>query len=204
MKKTIYLIIPLLFIVGVWFLLETGGWLTYDYGLHCTRCLLDRHVIEKRLFGYTVSRRETVRTPAQDYERLFGHPCKHVFRTGGTGSSRGLFLDRGIMCGITAEGAIFSYRLGAMQSVYDVERNFVDNELALRTFKLIDGLLPADATLDDIENLTPDFAGVLSLLARKLYKVSSTEEWRGVLKDAEGGFTSELGDAARQASHRIK
>ena len=66
-------------VVVVWLLLEFGGWSTYDYGLHCTRCALRKRVVEKHLFGCTVYRREGEATPAQDYERLFGHPCEHVF-----------------------------------------------------------------------------------------------------------------------------
>jgi hypothetical protein len=177
--------------IAVWLCLETGGWQTYDYGLQCTKCVLDRYIVEKRLFGITIFRRETVQTPARDYERLFGKACDHIFRKGGFGRTTGILLARSTADGLTADH-IFSYRTTAVRVTFDAELRLHDSALALRSFSFIDGLLPADFPVADQKKLNPNFAPILFLFADKLQQVNSTAGWQQILEEAQAGFTNEL------------
>jgi hypothetical protein len=49
-----------------------GAWTTFDYGLRCTKCLADKHVVEEHFFGIPFFRSATDRYPGADYERIFG------------------------------------------------------------------------------------------------------------------------------------
>ena len=77
------------------------AWTTFDYGLDCAKCLLGKQFVEQQLFGITVSRRTVNVERAADYERIFGHPCEHVFRKGGFGRGTHSLLSFGIGCGMT-------------------------------------------------------------------------------------------------------
>src|SRR3954463_11081479 len=62
-----------------------GAWKGYDYSLVCAKCLASKHIIEQHFLGITFSRTMRNTKPAADYERIFGHPCEHIFRKSGFG-----------------------------------------------------------------------------------------------------------------------
>ncbi len=171
-----------------------GAWTTYDYGLRCTKCLADKHVVEQQLFGITVSRRTKDRDQAADYERIFGHPCEHVFRKGGFGRGWHSLLGSGIGCGMTGEGVFIRPRIEAVSAAYDAEHRLHDRELTLATFQFIDTLMPPDIPMQQRRDLPETTQSTTFLLGSFLRRAKTVEQWRAVLDAAHQNFndTSKL------------
>ena len=166
-----------------------GAWTTYDYGLQCTKCLADKHVVEQQLFGITVSRRIKDGDPAANYERIFGHPCEHVFRKGDFGRSRHSLLGSGIACGITGEGAFVRPRIEAVSATYDAEHRLHDHDLTLATFQLIDTLMPPDIQMQQRRDLSKTTQSTTFNLGLFLRRAKTGEQWLAVLDAARQNFT---------------
>jgi hypothetical protein len=166
-----------------------GAWTTYDFGLRCTKCLADKHVVEQQLFGLTLSRRSKDRDPAADYERIFGHPCEHVFRKGGFGRGWHSLLGSGIGCGITGEGVLIRPRIEAVSAAYDAEQRLHDRKLTLDTFQLIDTLMPPDIQMRHRHDLPETAQSTTLLLGSFLRRAKTVEQWRAVLAAARKDFS---------------
>jgi hypothetical protein len=166
-----------------------GAWTTYDYGLRCTKCLAGKHVVEQQLFGITVSRHTTDRDTAADYERIFGHPCEHVFRKGGFGRGWHSILGSGIGCGITGEGAFIGPRIEAVSATYDADHRLHDHDLTLATFQFIDTLMPPDIQQQQRHDLPATAESTTSLLGSFLHHAKTVEQWRAVLDAARQNFS---------------
>jgi hypothetical protein len=166
-----------------------GAWTTFDYGLRCTKCLADKHVVEQHLFGITVSRRTKDRDPAADYERVFGHPCQHIFRRGGFGRGSHSLLGSSIGCGMTGEGVFTRPRLEAVSATYDAERRLHDRDLTLATFQVIDTLMPPDIQMQQRRDLPETAQSTTFLLGSFLRRAKTVEQWHAVLDAARQNFT---------------
>ena len=158
------------------------GGSTYDYGLHCTKCLLDRHVGVLKCFGIPFYRSSTERSRAADYEGIFNQPCRHVFRTGGFGRSS-MFGGR-IGCGTTAEGAFLRYRFRAVATTYQLAKRFGDKQIARDTFAIIDRLMPPDTRRSQGAFIPSE----LLYLSDYLDRITTREEWLDVLRCATNDF----------------
>jgi len=158
------------------------GGSTYDYGLRCTKCLLDRHIIERKCFGIPFYRSSTKRTKAADCEGIFNQPCQHVFRTGGFGRSP--LFGGSIGCGVTAEGNFLRYRIQAVVTTYELAKRFGDKQTARDTFAVIDRLMPPDTRPSEGAYIPSE----LMQLSWYLEKVTTREEWLDVLRCATNGF----------------
>lgn len=165
-----------------------GAWTTYDYAIGCTKCLLGKQVVEQKLFGITVFRRTVNVERAADYERIFGHPCKHVFRKGGFGCGSHSLLGFSIGCGIIGEGAFVQSRLEAVSATYAVEQRLHDRELTLDTFRLIDTLMPPDIQMQQRRDLPEAAQSTLFLLGSFLRRVNTVGQWRAILDAARENF----------------
>ena len=166
-----------------------GAWSTYDYGLRCTKCLAGKHVVEQRFFGIPFFRSTTTRATEADYERIFGHPCQHIFRKGGFGrGSRLLFMPAAVACGSTAEGSFVRPRIEAVSATYAVERRLPGRELALDTLRAIDQMWPPDIKLEQREEISQQARSTVLNLGFYLPRVKTVEQWQAVLTAAQGGF----------------
>lgn len=166
-----------------------GAWTTIDYGLRCTKCLTDQHVVEQRFFGITFARSAKARTPPADYERIFGRPCEHVFRKGGFGWGTHGLLGGIIGCGITGEGMFVEPRIIAIRSVYSAEARLHERDLTLASFELVDRLFPADLNLKDRKSLDYTTPSTLVTFASYLEKAQSVDAWRKAIAEAKDDFS---------------
>ena len=166
-----------------------GAWTTFDYNLKCAKCLASKHVVEQQLFGITVSRTTKDMDPAADYQRIFGHPCEHVFRKGGFGRGWHSLLGSGIGCGITGEGGFVRPRIEAVSATYDAEHRLHDHDLTLATFQLIDTLMPPDVQMQQRRDLPETAQSTTFLLGSFLRRAKTVEQWRAVLDATRQNFS---------------
>jgi hypothetical protein len=77
----------LLALSGVVLVLVAGAfaWSAYDYSRICTKCLATQHVVEQRIMGLTLRTTTSEGEKEEDYERIYGRTCEHVFHQGGYG-----------------------------------------------------------------------------------------------------------------------
>jgi hypothetical protein len=176
------------FFIGFIVCVAFGAWTTFDYGLQCTKCLVDKHVVEQHLFGITISRRTEDRDSGADYERVFGHPCQHVFRKGGFGRGSHSLFGSSIGCGITGEGAFVRPRLEAVAATYDAENRLHNHALTVATFGLIDTLMPPEIKMQQRRDLPETAQSTTILLGSFLRRAKTVEQWRAVLDAARKNF----------------
>jgi hypothetical protein len=171
-----------------------GAWTTFDYSLDCTKCLASKHVVEQKAFGITISHSTEDEDKGEDYPRIFGHPCEHVFRKGGFGEAWHSLFGSGIGCGVTGEGIFIRPRLEAVAVTYDAEQRLHDRDLTLATFQLIDTLMPADSRMPPQHAWPQTPRRTTSLLGIFLRRAETVEQWRLVLEAAYQNFpdTSKL------------
>ncbi len=183
MKK---LLIAVAILIGVFF----AGLLfqTYDYGKTCIYCLRDYHVVEEQFCGVTFYRKSKLRDEGYPrYEEVFGHPCEHVYKTGGFGRSIGGIWGGGIGCGMTAEGVLFRQRKAIIGLSYRLSETTRETAPLITTIELMDIWFP--------ETLLKDFSGDTSLVSagqnaafsweNDLQDVQTVEEWNTVIKNAQ-------------------
>ena len=173
-----------------------GAWKGYDYSLNCTRCLKSKHVIEQQFFGVTFSRTSKDMDLSADYERIFGHPCEHIFRKGGFGRTSHSLSRSIVGCGLTGDGSLLRPRLEAVSAVYDAEHLFHDRDLTLDTFRLIDTLMPPDIRMEQRNDLTRAAQSNLFLFGSSLRDVGTAQQWQRVLDAAKKDF--------RDTSNRLR
>ncbi len=127
------------------------GFSTYDYQWQCTRCLRDYRIVEKRFYGITYSRTQTLVSPGHDLTEITGASCQHIYRKGGFGEDRNYVISILMSDGMTAEGGNVSPALECnlrKHLIYMGE--FQIKALDSReTLNLIDTCFPADATVDE-------------------------------------------------------
>jgi len=174
-----------LLFVAVWYL---GGRTTYDYGLNCTKCHKDYHVVERKFLGFTYNTKKTLRQDPPYYATFTGQECDHVFRRGGFG--RSTFF--GIGCGITGEGIFFRDRNRALRSAFRLGDQLDAPELAKRTMVVVDSLLPPDIDWMEKPRKTDEEQMMLYLFGAMLEKIEDEDAWRKLLLVAETGTLSDL------------
>jgi len=149
MKKKPIIVALVLLIAALitWFCLERGGWSKRSYTAICMKCLAKKHGVEKRLFGRVISTNESAPSAGRCYETLMDEKCEHRFRKMGFCHYRGLFYRGGISCGSYSGSPIRRVRLTALEFTYDAFERIGDRNLAVRTYELIDQILPPDANV---------------------------------------------------------
>jgi hypothetical protein len=177
--------------------LITSSFKTYDYGLECTHCLREYHVVEKSCLGITYLKTQTLQFAGYDheFEEITGKPCEHIYRTSGFGRQTyaPFFLGSVEGDGITSEGVIFRYRREALKQAFVLYQRIPNKELALQTFAVIDECLPASATVkgmyDPIHPAAKNW-GYPLLLANNLESVQSETEWKTALEKAKADLAA--------------
>jgi hypothetical protein len=179
-KAAALLLVPLLALAA------SGAWGTYDHGLDCTKCLAHGDVVEERFLGFVFFRRTTFQPQPGDYERIFGYPCEHVFRTGGHGrESHSLLHGSTVGCGMTSAGLFVAPRLDAVGATYDAERRLGSTALAIETLGFIDGRLAPGAEVGSIGDKTwKTTAATLHGLADDLRRAATAGDWETALRAA--------------------
>ena len=170
---------------AVWYL---GGRTAYDYGLKCTKCHKDYHVVERKFLGFIYNTKKTLREDPPYYAIFTGQECDHVFRRGGFGRST-IF---GIACGITGEGNFFRERNRALRSVFHLGDQLDAPELAKRTIGVIDSFLPPDVDWLEKPRGNDEEQIMLFLLGAMLEKVENKDAWSKILSVAEAGTLSDF------------
>lgn len=190
MKKRVVIasLVVTAFLVLAW---GMGGRTGFDYGLTCTKCLDDSHVIERKFLGVTYSTKTTHRGAPSDYVDIMGQECEHVFHKGGCGRSWITWSGHGIGCGMTAEGMVFRDRNQAIRRTFELYRRLGSKELAKRTLDLIDRLLPPDFDWTASRGLSADRERLLCF-GWAFEKTDTEESWKRLLDIAEQGTLEEL------------
>jgi len=162
------------------------GFSTFDYGWRCTKCLRDSHVIEHQFLGITYWRSSKLRFAGHDLTPITGSPCQHVFRKGGFGRSFGGLFGGGIGCGMTGEGGIFQWRWSSLSAAFELNEQFRNKDLLVETFRVVDTLLPPDATLSFYRTDKAELSlSKLAELSIALEKANSESEWSTALAAAQ-------------------
>ncbi len=196
MKKRVVIasLVVTVFLVLAW---GMGGRTGFDYGLTCTKCLDDSHVIERKLLGVTYSTKTTHRGAPLDYVKIMGHECEHVFHKGGRGRSWISLSGSGIACGMTAEGMVFRDRNGAIRRTFELHQRFGNKELAKRTLKVIDRWLPPDFDWKGARDRSESQDRLL-VFSWTFQETESEEGWETLLDVAEHGTMEELSNQITQ------
>jgi hypothetical protein len=158
-----------------------SGFSNYDYGLRCTRCLREYHVVENRFCGITYWKMEKLIFPGYNWEEITGTPCQHIYRKGGYGQEKFSLFGAGEHDGMTPEGNLFRPRLQTLQDAFDLYSRFPNKELMRETIADADQCLPADATADFAHD-PRNKSGYLVLLAFSLDKAQSEQDWKTALE----------------------
>lgn len=174
-------------------LFALGAWSTFGYGLHCVRCLAEKHANEVRLFGVPVYRSTSKLYQAPDYELIIGQPCQHIFRKGGFGRGRYSLRGCSIGCGQTWEGSVFGKRKEAIAATFKLHQQLGQRQLALATLRAIDLALPPDASLDRGDPRSDASKETLFYLPQFLGQAQTADEWRKVLAASETNFRDQSG-----------
>ena len=174
-----------------------GGRTAFDYGLTCTRCLDDSHVIERKFLGVTYSTKRTHRGKPSEYFDITGHECEHVYHKGGFGRSWISWSGSGIGCGSTAEGMVFRDRNQAIRRTFELHQRFGNKELAKRTVELIDRWLPADFEWKSARGRSESRDRLLCF-SWAFQETESEEGWQRLLDVAEHGTLDDLSNQITQ------
>lgn len=196
MKKRIVITGVLVAVILV-FAWGMGGRSAFDYGLTCTRCLNDSHVIERKFLGVTYSTKRTPRGKPTEYFEITGRKCEHVYHKGGFGRSWISWSGSGIGCGSTAEGMVFRDRNQSIKRTFELHQRFGDKELARRTLELIDRWLPADFDWKASRGRSESQDRLLCF-SWAFKETESKEEWQRLLDIAEHGTLEELSNQIPQ------
>jgi hypothetical protein len=174
-----------------------GAWSTWSYTLRCTTCSATAQLVEQQFLGFPFSPRRSEPRPGAQYERLFGRPCKHVFRRVGFARNTHLLLGMVTVCGVTSEGVMLHGRMEAVQALYRLDLRLPNQELAAKTLALIDRLVAPDAQGNDLRHALRRSGDTLLELAQRLDRVQTVEQWQDVLRCAQENFrhSPELPDA---------
>ncbi len=174
-----------------------GGHTGFDYGLTCTKCLDDSHVIERKFLGVTYSTKTTRRGAPSDYVGIVGHECKHIFHKGGRGRSWISWSGGGIACGMTAEGMVFRDRNQAIRRTFELHRRFRNKDLAKRTLEWIDRMIPPDLDWKASRGRSESQDRMLCF-TWAFQETESVEAWQRLLDVAEHGTLVELSNQITQ------
>lgn len=174
-----------------------GGRTAFDYGLTCTKCLDDSHVVERKFLGVTYSTKRTPRGKPTGYVDITGHECEHVYHKGGFGRSWISWSGSGIGCGSTAEGIAFRDRNQAIRRTFELHRRFGNKELAKRTLELIDQWLPADFEWESARGRS-ETRDRLLCFSWAFQETKSEEGWQRLLDVAEHGTLEDLSNQITQ------
>jgi hypothetical protein len=191
------------------FLVILFAWSTrtvVDYSATCARCLQHVRGTDIFILGIRVSHKERAvqqhgglmsvdafgpRIPSVDssaYEKIFGHPCQHLFKRGGFGrQTLGLVAD-----GYYPEGVAFSPRTDAIEALYRLHARVDDQPLAQSTYAVIDRLFPSDTPIASALELRREFNNPTSKLATAtsiLNVIGSETEWKTALEFFNRDFT---------------
>ena len=179
MQRWFWKLGPVPIALSAWALLICAG-NTYDYGLQCTRCLREYHVVQLRLWQIPFYQTKTVQFAGYDLESITGKPCEHIYRRTGFGESWALGL---IGDGMTGEGSFFRMRSYALRDAFKTYQQFPDKELMRKTLNFIDACLPPDASVQDRKTYPNQI--YLMFLSRSLTDVRSAQDWKAALADIQ-------------------
>jgi hypothetical protein len=168
-----------------------GGRTGFDYGLTCTRCLREYHVVERNFLGVTYATSKTLGNTKPDYHAITGHECHHVYRKGGFGRSNISWFGESIRCGRTGEGGAYAYRNEAVRLTFELNKKLRNTKLSLRTLRLIDTLLPPDFDWKESHGRS-EGRDKLLCFALAFKQVESEESWVSLLEVAEHGTLQEI------------
>lgn len=170
------------------------------YSGTCALCLVGARGGETRVLGLRMRSWEKVGTEERDrhegeaplspcYAEIWGHPCKHAVKRGGMGqSSWGV-----IGCGSYADERAFAPRIEAVRALFQLYRRIPDVTLARESYRCIDALLDAGATvrtaLEQRYEAAPPGRTRLSALTEMLNMVATPEEWSAANRHAQSGFS---------------
>jgi hypothetical protein len=174
-----------------------GGRTGFDYGLTCTKCLDDSHVIERKFLGVTYSNKTTRWGAPSDYADITGHECKHVFHKGGCGKSWISWSGSGIGCGMTGEGMVFRDRNQAIRRTFELHQRFGNKALAKRTLDLIDKWLPPDFDWKASRGRS-ELRDRMLCFSLVFHETESEVAWQRLLDVAEHGTLIELSNQITQ------
>ncbi len=159
----------------------------YDYGLVCTKCLQDRHIVDYRYFGLTYRKTEKLQEDPTYYQDLMGRECRHVFHKAGFGRQRHGMIG----CGMTAEGIHFRVRNEAVEKTFRLGSKLQAPDLVRQTMTVVDSLLPPDSNWQNREAVSEDDWSKLYLLESILETIADRESWTDFLSAIEGGSLSD-------------